>query len=84
MQNDDSTPPPSREKEGPLAPEVATTMQKLARVCANELPKTHGFALLVFDFHVAGRTSYISNAQRADMRTALRELLDKWDRDASS
>lgn len=34
-----------------------------------------GFVLLVFDFKAGSRMNYISNAERADMRVALRELL---------
>jgi hypothetical protein len=36
-----------------------------------------GFALLVFEFYEPGICHYISNAQRADMIEALRELADR-------
>jgi len=36
-----------------------------------------GFALVVFEFDKPGLGNYISNAQRADMITALRELADR-------
>ncbi len=34
-----------------------------------------GFVLLVFDFEPGSRMNYISNAERADMIVALRELV---------
>jgi len=36
-----------------------------------------GFALLVFDFGRPGVSNYISNAERGDMVTALRECADR-------
>lgn len=38
-----------------------------------------GFLLITFPFNRTGRCgNYVSNAQRAGMETALRELLDEW------
>jgi hypothetical protein len=43
-----------------------------------------GFALFVFDMGVdpdaGGAFCYVSNADRASLAKALRELLDRWDR----
>lgn len=39
------------------------------------LPKGVGFALLLFDFGPGGTMSWLSNAQRADMIRALREMI---------
>jgi len=36
-----------------------------------------GFALLMFDFGEHGNMTWISNAQRADMIKALRELIER-------
>lgn len=38
----------------------------------------YGFALLIFSFQ-GPELTYISNAERADMIQALRELLEKWE-----
>lgn len=39
----------------------------------------YGFALLIFGFDTPELT-YVSNAERADMRKMLRELLERWER----
>lgn len=52
-------------------------MQSAASSLKSILPKGIGFALLVFEFHKPGISNYISNAQRADMITALRETADR-------
>ena len=44
------------------------------QIAEQALPGT-GFALLMFDFGADGNLAYVSNAQRADMRRALREWL---------
>ena len=53
---------------------------------ADELRKTfrgHGFCLLVFDFNTTqGRMNYISNANRADMLTAIKEFIARVESDA--
>lgn len=36
-----------------------------------------GFAVIMFDFGAPGVSNYISNAQRSDMITALRETADR-------
>ncbi|BAO89058.1 hypothetical protein [Caballeronia cordobensis] len=46
--------------------------------------KGYGFALLVFDFNVAGRMNYLSNAHRGDMVRALQEFIDLTQREAGS
>ena len=44
-------------------------------------PRTVGFALLVFPLNepLGGRVNYISNADRASMVVALKELLARWE-----
>ncbi len=73
-----------REKEEPIPGVVRADMQAIASAIEKTLPKSHGFALLVFDYGEGGRMSYISNARREDMHEALRELLGKWDADATA
>ena len=43
----------------------------------NEQFGKKGFMLVVFDFHQPGISNYISNAQRAEMITTLRETADR-------
>ena len=53
-------------------------MRDIATLIDGEIPGI-GFALLVFDFNSAGISNYISNAQREDMITALRETLKRFE-----
>ncbi|MBC2712656.1 MAG: hypothetical protein HGJ94_17215 [Desulfosarcina sp.] len=39
-----------------------------------------GFAIILFEFHRPGISTYISNAKRADMISALRETADRLER----
>lgn len=54
------------------------------REVASRVPKGMGFAVILFDFGSGGNISYASNADRTAMRSALRELLDKWDAEVGS
>jgi hypothetical protein len=45
-----------------------------------EVPVGMGFAVLLFDFGPGGALYYISNAERADMITAMKEFIAKWER----
>jgi hypothetical protein len=40
-------------------------------------PERMGFALIVFEFHKPGISDYVSNAEREQMVTALRESADR-------
>ena len=52
-------------------------MKKMGEGIQKMLPKDMGYALLVFPFHNAGVSNYISNAQRDDMIKVLRETADR-------
>ena len=52
----------------------AEAMRKLGRRIQKEIPGL-GFAVFVFEFHTAGMSNYISNAQREDMIRAMEETL---------
>ena len=54
----------------------------LAKTLTDTLPPGLGFALLVFSFGEGGFSAYISNAQREDMKSQLRELLGRLDAEA--
>ena len=65
-------------------------MNELARmideICQDTFGRKIGFALLMFEFDDMakgptgeGRINYLSNASRDDMRTALKELLARWE-----
>ena len=41
--------------------------------------KTHGFMLMIFSFK-GPESTYISSANRADMKKMLKELLDRWEK----
>lgn len=58
---------------------IKSKMDKIATVVGANLPKTHGFCLLVMDFSENGRISYISNVERKQMRGAMKVFLDNWE-----
>ena len=61
----------------PIQPEVRERMNEVASLIGAALPEGYGFALLVFDSNTSkGFMNYISNAERADMKRALREFLE--------
>lgn len=65
---------------GPIDPEYLEMMKDLARLIdygfnGDAKPKKTGFILLVFPFNEGGRCNYLSNADRADVVTMLKEQL---------
>ena len=58
---------------------IKSKMDKIATVVGANLPKTHGFCLLVMDFSDNGQISYISNVERRQMRGAMKVFLDNWE-----
>lgn len=62
------------------AVKVARRLQKIGRMIDRELEKAAGqrvtFTLMTHD---SGRTQYVSNGQRDNMREIMQELLDRWD-----
>lgn len=62
---------------GPIQREVEVQMRVLARTIQEIMPPEFGFAFLAFELGNArrGRMNYISNANRDDMVSALKELL---------
>lgn len=54
-------------------------MQQMAEKVKTMLPSDYGFTILVFPLNKPGVANYISNAQRADMIKALREMADRLD-----
>jgi len=71
-------PTPSDLRHSDIEEKHRTQMNALAALLQDEFPE-YGFALLVFDFNSPGRMNYISNAQRADMVNALKELITKFE-----
>lgn len=53
----------------------ALRMREIAKAVQLRVPEGLGFAVLVFSYG-AGPASYVSNGQRAEMITALREQAD--------
>jgi hypothetical protein len=70
--------------DAPIEPTFRETMNKLARTLDQRLnepgKKTNGFILIVFPFEGReGRCNYISNANRADVVTLLKEQLARFE-----
>ena len=73
--------------DAPIEPEFYAKMNDLAhvldRIFNGELKgfdRKVGFCLLVFNFGSdSGRCNYISNAERADVMTLLKEQLARWE-----
>jgi len=65
--------------------QVSITNILMKHVIAPNLKNTGvGACLITFGYLVDRRISYIGTGNRADMRLALRELLDKWDKEAEA
>lgn len=64
-------------EHGPIEAALHGVMNGVAEVLEDVLPAGYGFALLAFKLNVAGpgHMNYISNAERADMIAALKELI---------
>lgn len=68
----------------PIEPKYKTTMNDIAHILDDILngdtrPKTHGFVLLMFEFGHDKNMNYISNADRQDMISALKELVARFE-----
>jgi hypothetical protein len=62
--------------EQPIETDKAVEMNDVASFLSSYF-SGYGFALLVFDFGDKGRMNYISNAQREDMLTAMKEFISR-------
>ncbi len=67
----------------PIQPEVRKQMQELGDVLGAALPRGYGFALLVFDLDSSGFMNYISNADRGDVKKALREFVQHMEQEGN-
>lgn len=56
--------------------EIEGQLRDIANIIGSTLPKGWGFMLQIFSFGPGGSTFYISNAQREDIISNLRELAD--------
>jgi len=71
--------------DAPIEPKFEELMNVLAQGidrCINESPsnRTNGFVLMIFPFSEHGaRTNYISNANREDIITLLKEQLSRFE-----
>jgi hypothetical protein len=59
------------------------TAREIAGLIGPQCPAGWGFALLFFEFNGGKESSWISNANRADMVKMLREMADKLELDAA-
>lgn len=64
--------------------QVALCNRIMRERVAPALPPGYVATLIVFQTKADGLTTYISGANRASMRSALRELLEKWDAEAAA
>lgn len=69
------------EQEQPIQPELRAIMNDIGRVIAQAMKETagpgYGFALLMFGLEgdEKGRMNYLSNCNREDMLTAMKEFI---------
>jgi hypothetical protein len=67
-------------RHGPLDEAIRAKAQNIGRLIGMSLPGDYGFALLVFGLgDKPGRMNYISNANREDMLTAMKELIARFE-----
>jgi hypothetical protein len=63
--------------------EVMQEIAKIVDLCLNgqETPKRNGFCLFIFPFDGLDgtNTNYVSNAKRDDVKSAMKEVLARWD-----
>ena len=68
----------------PIEPRYYEQMNVMAAAIDDALngdvrPRTNGFVLLMFEFGDNKRLNYISNADRADMLSALKEMVARFE-----
>ncbi|MBO5143584.1 MAG: hypothetical protein J6C46_11465 [Clostridia bacterium] len=56
---------------------VKSKMQTIARKVKEELPDGFGFVVLSFNFSAKSEMIYVSNANREDVITAMKEFIQK-------
>lgn len=61
--------------------EVSEHLPRVAGALMKLFGKEQGFMLVVFNGAVDGRTNYVSNCDRDDVRLAIKELFEYWDGD---
>lgn len=74
---------PLTPKEFQVRRQMEDFCREFGRMLARLLPKSLGFAVLIFEFH-GHQSSYVSNCDRADMIKALREQADVLERHEDS
>lgn len=55
--------------------------RRIGRIIGPSLPKGWGFTLMLYTFGVDGFSTYISNAERPNMILALKEMIEKLEKD---
>lgn len=77
-------PPENNRRDLNLNVRIGNRLQRIARMLEKELEKAGAktddaqFSLLIWG---PGRMQYVSNAERADVKNAMKEMVEKWDRD---
>lgn len=58
--------------------DIEIALKHLGETIGKKLPKGWGFNLMIFDFGKKGSMFYISNAQRQDVISQMREFIKKF------
>jgi len=61
--------------------EIKKHCEMIGKVIGSALPEDVGFALLIFQYDPGNFLHYMSNAQRANMLSALKELIEVLEND---
>ena len=60
-------------------PELRVVMQRVAKACDDALPPRSGFIVLAAPFHQGGSAQYVSNAERTDCLSWLKETVERFE-----
>lgn len=63
--------------------ELKSILKEIADIIGRSLPPGHGFMLCFFSRGSGGYMNYLSNANRSDMREALKELIGVLDKEGN-
>ena len=62
---------------------LSRNLQRIAKLLDKELAKATGGKKVLFSLYTwsGGRSQYVSNAMREDVKKGMREILERWDQD---
>lgn len=68
----------------PVSEDTAERMRRAIKAAEREIPQGWAIALVAFQPGSPGTANYIGNAPRHEMRTALAEVVARWNRNAAN